>query len=217
MALPKLQLALDTDTLITALDVVQKVSEEIDVIEVGTVLVLQEGINSVRTIRALYPNHIILSDVRIIKAGGKLSKICFENGANWITVISDASKDTIESVVKESKKYKDTDIQIEINESYDDDQLDYFKSLGITQIIYHRSSEIKDEEKKWSQSTLDEIKRLANKGFRVSITGGLDIDEIKLFKDIPVYCFIVGRKICKDLDPKRVAKEYKNEILRVFS
>ena len=139
MSLPKLQLALDTDNLIEALDVIQKVKDEIDVIEIGTILAVQEGMNSVRTMRALYPNHTILSDIRIIKAGGKLSKVAFENGANWVTVISDASKDTIKAVVDESKKYEDTDIQIEINQGYNDEQLEYFKSLGIDQIIYHRS------------------------------------------------------------------------------
>ena len=118
--------------------------------------------------------------------------------------MSDASKDTIEAVVNESRKRLGTDVQVEINVGYDDEKLAYLRSLGIRQLIYHRSSEVVDTEEKWDKKTLEELKRLANMGFELSITGGLDISEIPLFKDIPVYCFIAGRKICKAEDPEKV-------------
>ena len=142
MRKPKLQLALDMPDLKKAFRVTQKVSEEIDVIEAGTMLVLEEGMEAVRKLRVLYPSHLILADIRIIKAGGKLAAMAYDAGANWVTVMSDASEDTIEAVVNESIKRRGTDVQVEINVGYDDQRLSYFRSLGIRQLIYHRSSEV---------------------------------------------------------------------------
>ena len=216
MEKPKLQLALDIENMVPALAAAQKAAGEIDVIEAGTILMLSEGMKAVRMLKALYPNHLILSDIRIIKAGGKLAAMAYDAGADWVTVISDASRDTIEAVVSESGKRPGTDVQIEINEDYDDERLKYFLSLGITQLIYHRSSEVVENEEKWNEKTLNELKRLSDMGFCLSITGGLDISEIKLFKDIPVYCFIAGRKICNAADPLGAAGEYQKEIRRVY-
>lgn len=216
MEKPKLQLALDMPDLISALAVAQKTAAVIDVIEAGTILILSEGMKTIKMMKSLYPNHLILSDIRIIKAGGKLAAMAYDAGADWVTVISDASRDTIKAVVSESQKRPGTDVQIEINEDYDDDRLNYFINLGITQMIYHRSGEVVETEEKWSQKTLDELRRLSDMGFRLSITGGLDISEIKLFKDIAVYCFIAGRKICNAADPLAAAREYQEEIGRVY-
>ena len=216
MRKPKLQLALDMPDLKKAFRVTQKVSEEIDVIEAGTMLVLEEGMEAVRKLRVLYPSHLILADIRIIKAGGKLAAMAYDAGANWVTVMSDASEDTIEAVVNESIKRRGTDVQVEINVGYDDQRLSYFRSLGIRQLIYHRSSEVVETEEKWDNETLNELQRLAKMGFELSITGGLDVSDIPLFKDIPVYCFIAGRKICIFPDPLAAAKNYQDAIKKAF-
>lgn len=216
MEKPKLQLALDMQDMVSALDAAHKAAAEIDVLEVGTILMLSEGMKTVHILKTLYPDHLILSDIRIIKAGGKLAAMAYDAGADWVSVISDASRDTLKAVVSESEKRPGRDVQIEINGNYDDERLKYFLSLGMTQMIYHRSGEVVEKEEKWSQRTLEELKRLSDMGFRLSITGGLEIWEIKLFKDIPVYCFIAGRKICNAPDPLGAARKYQEEIRRVY-
>ncbi|WP_077298746.1 3-dehydro-L-gulonate-6-phosphate decarboxylase [Virgibacillus pantothenticus] len=216
MSRPKLQLALDNHDLSSSLAAAQKSQSQVNVMEVGTILAVENGMKAVRIMKSLFPDHIVLADIRIIKAGGKLAKLAFESGADWVTVISDASNDTIEAVVKEVKSRENKDVQIEINQTFTNEQTEYWRSLGITQLIYHRSSEVVEEEEKWSPEVINELKSLADKGFQLSITGGLSVDEIKLFKDVPVYCFIAGRKIANSPDPFQAAKEYKDEIIRVF-
>jgi 3-dehydro-L-gulonate-6-phosphate decarboxylase len=216
MSRPKLQLALDNHDLSSSLAAAQKAQSQVDVMEVGTMLAVENGMQAVRIMKSLFPDHIVLADIRIIKAGGKLAKLAFDSGADWVTVMSDASNDTIEAVVKEVISRKNKDIQIEINQSFTHGQTEYWRSLGITQLIYHRSSEVVDEEEKWSPEIINELKHLADNGFNLSITGGLSVDEIKLFKDVPVYCFIAGRKIANSKDPLQAAKEYKDEINTVF-
>ncbi len=69
MQKPQLQLALDTFDLPSALSPLQKAADYIDVIEVGTILCLSEGMHAVRIIRSLFPHKTILADVRIAEAG----------------------------------------------------------------------------------------------------------------------------------------------------
>ena len=54
MALPLLQVALDNQSLADALKTVRALGDEVDVLEAGTILCLQEGMEAVRCLRALY-------------------------------------------------------------------------------------------------------------------------------------------------------------------
>ena len=72
---PLLQIALDTYDLPSALGPLQKAAAHIDVIEVGTILCLAEGMHAVRAIKSLFPNKIVLADVRIAEAGSIISKM----------------------------------------------------------------------------------------------------------------------------------------------
>lgn len=49
--IPKLQLALDMTDLDQSLDIANLCSDNIDIIEVGTILAIESGLNSVRKIK----------------------------------------------------------------------------------------------------------------------------------------------------------------------
>ena len=53
-------------------------------------------------------------------------------------------------------------------------------------------------------------------GFRVSVTGGLSVDTLKLFAGIDVDTFITGRGITAENDPKQAAKAFQAEIRRIW-
>lgn len=209
---PKIQLALDLTDLNEAIRVAEEAYSEVDIIEVGTVLAIESGLDSVRKLREKIPNAKILADIRIIKAGGKLSKMAFEAGADIVTIISDATKETFEAVINEKKKFTDKDVLIEINDSYTDEMLNYWKKSGLTHIIYHRGSEITTTNDEWNEQDFNEIKRLNKEGFKVYVTGGIGLEEIKLFEKTPVECFIIGRTIAQSEDVKKKAKEFKEKI-----
>lgn len=53
-------------------------------------------------------------------------------------------------------------------------------------------------------------------GFRVSVTGGLDINTLKLFEGVNVFTFIAGRGITEAEDPAAAARAFKDEIRRIW-
>ncbi|MEM7117665.1 MAG: 3-dehydro-L-gulonate-6-phosphate decarboxylase [Chloroflexota bacterium] len=215
MNLPKLQLALDNRDLQSALQAVQQCQQYIDIIEVGTVLCLAEGMDAVRTMRTLYPTHTILADVRIIKAGGVIAKMCFESGANWVSVMSDATQETLEAVMKTAVSYNG-DVQIELNDGWTVEKAELWRKVGISQVILHRSSEVLAEEESWTPAALETVHKLNELGFAVTVTGGITIQEIPVFANVPVSIFIAGRAIRSAQDPANAAQSFQAAIKATF-
>ncbi len=215
---PLLQLALDTFDLPSALAPLQRAAEHIDIIEVGTVLCLAEGMESLRVIRSLFPQKTILADLRIAEAGGIIARMAYEAGADWVSVVSGAAPATA-AVVYEVAKAFAGDVQIELSDGWTWAQVQHWRAIGIEQVIIHRSRDAEAQQGKpsWSAADLATISRLADMGCRVTVTGGVSLDDIKTFAGIPVSIFISGRAICQAADPARAAAAFQREIARVYS
>jgi 3-dehydro-L-gulonate-6-phosphate decarboxylase len=216
METPKLQLALDTYDLPSALGPLQKASPHLDVIEVGTILCLAEGMRAVRIVRSLFPGKVVLADVRIAEAGGLISRMAFDSGADWVTVVSGASLATMEAVAVEAQEHGG-EVQVELFDGWTMENARQWLRLGIQQVITHRS---RDQETKgeltWNDKDFDEIRHLADLGFKVTVTGGISLTDIPLFAGVPVYVFIVGRGIYKADDPEKAARSFREAIESTF-
>jgi 3-dehydro-L-gulonate-6-phosphate decarboxylase len=208
---PLLQVALDHTSLPEALVATRALADHVDVLEAGTILCAAEGVRAVETIRALYPDHIVLADLKVADAGAVLAEMVFSRGATWMTVICCAPLATMEKALEVARRY-DGDIQIELYGDWTFDQAEQWKALGLRQAIYHRGRDAQAAGKTWDDSDLDKIRRLADMGFLVSVTGGLTPADIPLFKGIPVKAFISGRTLYGDKDPARSAIEFREAI-----
>lgn len=214
---PLLQLALDTYDLPSALGPLQKAAAHIDVIEVGTILCLSEGMQAVRVIRSLFPEKTILADVRIAEAGGIIARMAFEAGANWVSVVSGASMTTAE-VVHQTALEHGGEVQIELSDGWTWEQAAQWRAIGIEQAIIHRS---RDGEAKgdlaWGEADFDNIRRLADMGYRVTVTGGVKPADVPLFAGLPVYIFIAGRAIRGAEDPAAAARAFQAAFAQTFA
>ena len=217
MSRPKLQIALDTFDLPTALAPLQQAAPHIDVIEVGTILCLSEGMHAVRIIRSLFPDKTILADVRIAEAGSIISKMAFEAGADWVSVVSGASLTTAAVVHKVAQDYGG-EVQVELSEGWTWDMVQQWRDIGIPQVITKRSRDVEAQgELTWGAQALDNVRRLHDMGFNVTVTGGVKADDIAHFAGVPVYVFIAGRAIVKADDPRAAAKQFQDVIGETFS
>ncbi len=214
--IPKLQIALDNTDLESALKSVKSVGDIVDVIEVGTILYVAEGSEAVRKLRSLYPDKIILADIKAADAGSILAKICFEAGATWMTTICCSDINTMVSALDVAKKY-DGDIQIELYGDWTFEHAKAWRAAGLNQVVYHRSRDAQSAGKDWSDEDIKKVEKLCDMGFKVTVTGGLSVEHIKLFKDLPVYCFIAGRSIRDAASPKDAALEFKAEFKKHWS
>ena len=212
MSRPLLQIALDNNTLSDAIRSISQVGHEVDVIEAGTILCLAEGMEAVRCLRALYPAKTILADTKCADAGGTVAKNCADAGADWMTVICSATIPTMKAALKEVK-----DLQVELYGDWTFDHAKQWKEAGLSQVVYHQSRDALLAGETWGEKDLSKIKKLVEMGFKVSVTGGLEKETLKLFKGIDVYTFIAGRGIRDAKDPAQAARDFKEEIAKYWN
>ena len=214
---PKLQIALDTFDLPSALGPLQKAAPHVDVIECGTILVLCEGYHAVRAIRALFPDKRILADVRIAEAGSKIARLAFEAGADLVSCVAGASLTTIEQVCDVAAEF-DGEVQVELaDEWYDPERARRWREIGVQHVIVKRS---RDREAagdlSWKPEDLARIDELAAIGFTVTVTGGVSAQDLPAFAGKPVGIVIAGRAIVEAEDPAAAAAELQETIAEVW-
>lgn len=216
MPRPMLQIALDNLSSDAAISDAQKAQKHLDIIEVGTILLASEGKEAIKKIKESFPNKIIVADGKIADAGLVFSKMFFENGADYITVICAAETSTLKQTIESSKKYINKDVQVEMTTHFSWNQVEEWKSIGLNQVVWHRSRDAQKEGAKWDDNNINIVKKLAEMGFKVTVTGGIEKEDIKLFKGIPIYIFIAGRSIRDAKNPELAAKELKDEIAKYW-
>jgi len=203
---PRLQIALDSFDLPSALGPLQKASANVDVIECGTILILCEGYRAVRVVRALYPDKPVLADVRIAEAGSKIARLAFEAGADLVSCVAGASLTTIRQVCKVAEEFGG-EVQVELaDEWYDPERARRWREIGVQHVIVKRS---RDREAagdlSWKPEDLARIDELASIGFTVTVTGGVSAQDLPAFAGKPVGIVIAGRAIVEAEDPAAAA------------
>lgn len=208
----RLQLALDVTSTEAALQALQPTAQDVDVIEVGTVLCLSAGMEAVRCIRAVYPAHTVLADVRIAEAGSLLAALALDAGADWVSVVSGAPLSTVAAVAKVVRE-RDADMQIELSDGWTWDYVRASLELGVRQFIVKRSRDAEAAgDLSWGRGDLNAIDALHSEGAVVSMTGGLTPQEISRMGAVPADIFIAGRGIYAAADPAAAVREYRSAI-----
>ncbi len=211
MEKPLLQVALDNFTLSEALESTRVLAPELDVVEIGTLLCLARGAESIQVMRTLYPENIIVADLKIVDAGGELAGMACDNGANWVTVMCNAADATKAKAVEAAAK-RGGEMQVELFGNWTFEQAVEWKNIGLKQVIYHQSRDALNSGGSWGPANMETVKKLTDMDFEVSVTGGLTLDVISLFEGIPIKSFIVGRNLRNVADPAAEARAYKAEI-----
>lgn len=217
MSLPLLQLALDNRSLADAFKATRILAQDVDVLEAGTILVCAEGMQAVRSLKAAYPDRIVLADIKAADAGQILAGMCFDNAADWMTCICCAPIATIEAALTEARKRGGgRDVQIELTGSWTWEEAEAWRRAGVKQVVYHRGRDAQAAGQGWGEEDLAKIRRLAAMGFELSITGGLTVEDLPRFEGVPVKVFIAGRSIRDARDPAAAARAFKARIAELW-
>ena len=91
----KLQLAFDLGSFQELILLLEQVEDLIDIIEIGTPLIVKEGVKEIENIKKTFPKKTILADMKIMDAGELEAKIGFDVGADIVICLGLASSTTI--------------------------------------------------------------------------------------------------------------------------
>jgi 3-hexulose-6-phosphate synthase len=101
----KLQLAIDLVPLDDLERVVRPLLPLIDVVEAGTPLIKRHGLDAVRSLRTLAPDHFLVADMKTMDAGALEAEMAFGAGADLMTVLACASDATVSAAVDVARQY----------------------------------------------------------------------------------------------------------------
>ena len=209
---PLLQIALDETSFVKAIQTLSTgVDTEVDIIEVGTLLLAAEGQKAVQWIRELYPEKKIVADFKMADAGKVLSGMLLDAGADYASIICAADPKTMELANAEAEA-RGKEMQIELYGPWTMERAKQWREVGLKQIIYHHS---RDGGKPWGEEDLTTIRELCDLGYKVTVTGGLTVETISMFKGLPIFAFIAGRSL-KQGDPVEEAKRFQSEISKYW-
>jgi len=96
----KLQLAFDLGSFQDLILLLEQVEDLIDIIEIGTPLIVKEGVKEIENLKKTFPKKTILADMKIMDAGELEAKIGFDVGADIVTCLGLASSATIAGAKK---------------------------------------------------------------------------------------------------------------------
>lgn len=103
---PTVQLSLDLIDLDEAMRTAEMALRAgVDWLEVGTPLIIAEGMRSVRELRARYPEVPIVADLKITDGGWLEAEMAVKAGASMLVVMGQAHPETVELVAKAGRDF----------------------------------------------------------------------------------------------------------------
>ncbi|WP_297435958.1 3-hexulose-6-phosphate synthase [uncultured Clostridium sp.] len=208
----KLQLAIDLVDTKGAIELVKEVGEFIDVVEIGTPVVINEGLRAVKEMKAAFPHLTVLADLKIMDAAGYEVMQAGNAGADIITILGTSEDESIKGAVAEAKKLG-KEILVDMIAVKDlatrAKEVDEF---GVDYICVHTGYDLQAVGKN-SFEDLATIKK-AVKNSKTAIAGGIKIETIEeAIKQNPDL-IIVGGGITGASDKKATAKKMHELIKR---
>jgi 3-hexulose-6-phosphate synthase len=103
---PIVQISLDLTDISEALETARiAVEAGVDWLEAGTPFLLAEGLHGVRALRAAFPNHPIVADLKTMDGGYLEAEMMAKAGATHVVVMARAHVETIKVVVRAGRDY----------------------------------------------------------------------------------------------------------------
>lgn len=201
----KLQLALDLVNIPEAIEVVKEVESYIDVVEIGTPVVINEGLRAVKEMKAAFPGLTVLADLKIMDAGGYEIMKASEAGADIITVLGATDDMTIKGAVEEAKKQGKEILVDMINVKNIDQRAKEIDALGVDYICVHTGYDLQAVGQN-SFEDLQTIKRAVTNA-KTAVAGGIKLETLPEVIKAGPDLVIVGGGITTQDNKKAVAAE----------
>lgn len=200
----RLQLALDAP-LTTSLSILRKVRPYIDIAEIGTPQIFQNGIVAASNYREEFPELDLLADLKIMDAGLYEAEIGFTAGCKYVTVLGVASDDTVLGAVRAAQKAGGQLVVDMIEVKNLIQRSEQLLKLGVDYLCLHTAYDRQKSEK----APLESLK-MVKQAFptaKLAIAGGVGLDTIDAVVAIEPEIVIIGGAITTAPYPSHVAQQ----------
>lgn len=203
----RLQLAIDTLELGEALSLVELLGSLVDIVELGTPLILREGVTAIDSMKTRFPDQTVLADFKIMDAGAYEAAIAFGAGADIVTVLGAAHDETIRGTVLEARKIG-REVMVDLMAVSDQvSRAREVLQIGADYICVHTAT---DRAGKNSISDLGAIREI-DPSAKITVAGGIKPDTVAACAPHAPDIVIVGSFITGHSDPTRAVREIRDQ------
>lgn len=206
----ELQLALDLVNIPEAKQLVKEVEEHIDIVEIGTPVVINEGLRAVKEIKEEFPNLKVLADLKIMDAAGYEVMKASEAGADIITILGAAEDMSIKGAVDEAKKQGKKILVDMIAVKDIEGRAKELDELGVDYICVHTGYDLQAV----GQNSFEDLAKIKGvvKNAKTAIAGGIKLETLPEVIKAQPDLVIVGGGITSQDDRKAAASEMQKMI-----
>lgn len=200
----KIQLALDRMEISEAIELTRKVEDSIEWIEVGTSLIKEFGVASIKEMKQAFPNKLIVADIKTIDNARYEFELCFEAGADVATVMGVSPLVTIDTCMEVANRYHKK-VMIDLLNTSDEQKIEllkYKEAIFCEHVSKDQQEEIGSQNHGTMQSVFSD--------FQVAAAGGINLDSIEdLARSLNPAVVIIGSAITKADNPSEAAAQFK--------
>ena len=206
----KLQLAIDLVDTQGAIDLVKELEEYIDVVEIGTPVVINEGLRAVKAMKEAFPNLTVLADLKIMDAAGYEVSQAVASGADIVTILGAAEDASILGAVEEAKKHGKQILVDMIAVKDIATRAKELDELGVDYICVHTGYDLQAV----GQNSFEDLATIKSvvKNAKTAVAGGIILETLPEVIKAQPDLVIVGGGITGQEDIKAVAAQMQKMI-----
>ncbi|MGB2992736.1 MAG: 3-hexulose-6-phosphate synthase [Paenisporosarcina sp.] len=206
----KLQLAIDLVDTQGAIDLVKELEEYIDVVEIGTPVVINEGLRAVKAMKEAFPNLTVLADLKIMDAAGYEVSQAVASGADIVTILGAAEDASILGAVEEAKKHGKQILVDMIAVKDIATRAKELDELGVDYICVHTGYDLQAV----GQNSFEDLATIKSvvKNAKTAVAGGIKLETLPEVIKAQPDLVIVGGGITGQEDIKAVAAQMQKMI-----
>ncbi|MCD8835047.1 3-hexulose-6-phosphate synthase [Staphylococcus arlettae] len=201
----ELQLAIDLLNKEEAAELANKVKDYVDIVEIGTPIVINEGLPAVQHLNDNVDGVKVLADLKIMDAADYEVSQAVKFGADIVTILGVAEDASIKAAVDEAHKHGKQLLVDMIAVQDLEKRAKDLDDLGADYIAVHTGYDLQAE----GQSPLESLRKVKSviSNSKVAVAGGIKPDTIKDIVSENPDLIIVGGGIANADDPVEAAKQ----------
>jgi len=201
----ELQLAIDLLNKEDAAELANKVKDYVDIVEIGTPIVINEGLPAVQHLNDNVDGVKVLADLKIMDAADYEVSQAVKFGADIVTILGVAEDASIKAAVDEAHKHNKQLLVDMIAVQDLEKRAKDLDDLGADYIAVHTGYDLQAE----GQSPLESLRKVKSviSNSKVAVAGGIKPDTIKDIVAENPDLIIVGGGIANADDPVEAAKQ----------
>ncbi|PCF35461.1 3-hexulose-6-phosphate synthase [Staphylococcus delphini] len=208
----ELQLAIDLLNKEDAAELAKKVTDYVDIVEIGTPIVINEGLPAVQHLKENVKDEDVkvLADLKIMDAADYEVSQAVKFGADVVTILGVAEDASIKNAVEEAHKHG-KELLVDLIAVQDlEKRAKEIDAFGADYIAVHTGYDLQAQ----GQSPLDSLRKVKSviKNAKIAVAGGIKPETVKEVADEGPDLIIVGGGIANADDPREAAKQIREAI-----